>query len=219
MHGRWRFLACLLPAVLAAACGNFPAANIPPPAPRTELTATLPQLEERVFELVLQTRHDDQPQTRLLQHDAELTAVARLRSGKMAAAASFADTSGDPHVSASLLMARDPAFQGLVGENVAARHFVPGYGIDVDTLAKSIVEDWMNSPRHRENLLFTAYNRGGVGVAANQDTIYVTVLFAAELPLGATDDSAPESQGRTVAIPSRGKDDTKAAIPHGDTVP
>lgn len=210
---------CVLLAALAAGCTNLFAPPPPPPIVRVEPAAALPLLEQRIFELVEQARQEELPEARPLAPDGELTAVARLRSDKMAAAESFADTSGDPHVSASLLMERNASFQGMIGENVAAQHFVPGYGIDVDDMAKRFVIGWMDSPQNRETLLFAAYKRGGIGLAATDDTVYATLLLAADLPLDGADDSAPGSQGGAVAKPPAGKDDTASVPPRGAVVP
>jgi uncharacterized protein YkwD len=89
-------------------------------------------------------------------------------------------------------MDEDPRFQGLLGENLAAEHFVKSVALDVKAMARAIVDQWLNSPKHRENLTLADYGLTGVGAAANGDTIYVTELFAAGLALDETGKAAPD---------------------------
>ena len=84
---------------------------------------------------------------------------------------------------ATLLMAEDANFQGLLGENLAAQHYTRQSGVDVDAFAQRFLDDWLKSPPHRENLAFTDYDRTGVGAAVNGDTVYVAQLFATDLGL------------------------------------
>ena len=156
--------------VACAACESTP----PPPDPVTQI----PALEGRIFEIVNETRHSIDPHAKDLALDSELIQVARQRSADMAAHNGFADGSGDPHISATRLMAEDAKFQGLLGENVAAACYARTAGIDVDKSAQVIVGTWLSSPSHKENLSFGDYALTGVGVALSSDTIYVTQLFA-----------------------------------------
>jgi uncharacterized protein YkwD len=204
----YRIALCLLAAVFSAGCESLPLFEATPLAGPVERDVGLPQLENRIFVRIEEARQRLPQSIPPLACDPALTEVARQRSEMMAAAAAFADTAGDPHVSASLLMARDPSFQGRLSENVAAQHIAPGGKIDVEALAGAFVAAWMNDPQHKESLLFSGYNRGGVGVAANRDTIYATLLFAADLPVAGQTDSASGSQGATVAN-SSGEPDHK----------
>ena len=118
-----------------------------------------------------------------------------------------------------MLMDEDANFQGLIGENVAAQHFTPGTGIDVDAFAQRFVESWLASAPHKENLAFADYDRTGVGAAANGDTIYVTQLFTTDLGLGPHKGSAPPSQATPVVSPQKGKDDSEKVPLRGDIAP
>ena len=80
-------------------------------------------------------------------------------------------------------MAQDEKFQGLLGENLAAEHYLKQYGIDVGVFAQRFVDLWMDSPPHRDNLAWPQYDRAGVGAAVNGDTVYVAFLFASDLGL------------------------------------
>lgn len=49
---------------------------------------------------------------------------------------------------------------------------------DMNSLASSTVEGWMNSPGHRENILTPTYDREGLGVAiSSDDKVYITEDF------------------------------------------
>jgi uncharacterized protein YkwD len=177
----------------------------------------MPALEQRIFVLVAEKRLKTDPKAHALVVDPQLAEVARKRSAEMAKTNSFAG-SGDPHVSATLLMNQDAKFQGLVGENVAAQHFTPGQDIDVEAFAKRFVDSWAASRPHLENLSFADYDRSGVGASANTDTIYVAQIFTTDLGLGAkTEQATPDVQ--TVVSPQQAKDNSKAPPIRGAIVP
>lgn len=161
-----------------AACTTAPV-HVPPPPP--DPTSLMPQLEQRIFDLVEAERLKLDPKAKVLVLDSELIGVARAHSADMATKNYFAHAGPDGRTTADIIMDKDQDFQGLLGENIAAQHFVKGYAIDVDTLAHRFVEIWLGSPPHRDNLSFASYDRSGVGAAVSGDTIYVTQLFAAEM--------------------------------------
>lgn len=140
-------------------------------------------LEERIFEIVQDERHKINPGAKPLALDSELMAVARERSTDMAEKKYLAHKGPDGQTSASLIMAADEDFQGLLGENLATQRFVRQAGVDVDVFARRFVDTWLSSPQNKENLSFSNYNRGAVGAAVSGDTIYVTELFATDLGL------------------------------------
>ena len=179
-------------ALLALACVGC--ASPPPPDPKTEL----PALEARVFELINERRATIEPKAPLLSLDSELVGLARQRSLDMAAKNGFGDASGDPHISATRLMAEDTAFQGWLGENVAAERYSKKAGLNVAQCAAAIVDIWIKSPHHRDNLSFADYLRTGIGAAVSDDTVFVTQLFATPL---ATSGGAPSPKS---APPLRG---------------
>ncbi len=85
-------------------------------------------------------------------------------------------------------MAEDAKWQGLLGENLAAQHYVKESGVDVDVFAQRFLDEWIKSDPHRENLAYPAYDRTGVGAAVNGDTVYVAELVRQR--------SGPEAQSR-----------------------
>jgi uncharacterized protein YkwD len=177
----------------------------------------MPALESRILALVSEERAKAQPKARLLILDPALMAIARERSTEMARANSFAGA-GNPHVSATMLMNKDAKFQGLVGENVAAQHYLPDQGIDVDAFAKRFVDGWTGSKPHLDNLSFADYDRTGVGAAVNKDTVYVTQLFTTDLGLG---DKPGQNAPDVEPVPSaqQGKDNSQGPPLRGAIVP
>lgn len=156
-------------------------------------------LETRIFQLIQEERHKIDPNAKTLALDFELQGVARQRSTDMATKNYMAHTAPTGETSASIIMDEDAKFQGLLGENIAAQHYLKAYGIDVDVFAHRFVDTWLASKSHRDNLAYAAYNRTGVGAAVNGDTVYVTQLFATDMglppppdaPAGATEAPAP----------------------------
>jgi Uncharacterized protein with SCP/PR1 domains len=196
-----RAAVCAFLGLAVAGCAGLFGPSHPDPAAR------MPALEKRIFALVAETRHKTDSQARTLALDPALTEVARKRSAEMAKADSFI-IGGDPHIAASLLMAADAKFQGLVGENVAAQHYTPGQDIDVEAFAKRFVDSWAASKPHLENLSFADYDRTGVGAALNADTIYVAQIFTTDLGMGGRSEQASPNV-QTVPSPREGKEKTK----------
>ena len=62
------------------------------------------------------------------------------------------------------------------GENIAWRQatFLP----DAETLAEAFVQNWMDSPGHRANILKEEYTHHGVGVIRVGDQVYATANFS-----------------------------------------
>jgi uncharacterized protein YkwD len=171
-----------------------PPALSPPPDPKTQMAA----LEARIVALTEEQRLKLDPQAKPLKVDEELTRIAREHAQDMATKNYLAHAGPNGDTSASLLMAEDAKFQGLLGENLAAQHYVKQSGVDVEAFAQRFLDEWVKSQPHRENMTFADYDRMGVGAAVNGDTIYVTQLFAYNLGT-ATD--RPAGSGVT-ALPS-----------------
>lgn len=182
-----RLLAISFLALLCADCANIQEALQPPPDPQT----LMPALELRIAIMVADERSRIDPAAKSLMIDPELSVIARQRAADMAAKKYFAHTAPNGDTSASLLMAEDAHFQGLLGENMAAQHYTPAQGIDVEAFARRFVATWLASAPHKENLSFADYNRTGVGAAVNGDTVYVTQLFSTDLGLGPHLDTSP----------------------------
>jgi uncharacterized protein YkwD len=168
--------------VCAGCAGNRISTKEPRPVdPKTQMAA----LEVRIFAIVQDERRRLNPAAKPLSLDSELMGVARRRSEDMAAKSYFAHKSPQGVTSASLIMDEDRDFQGLLGENLAAQHFLVQSGVDIEACARRFVDTWLASPAHRDNLAFAAYDRSAVGAAVGGNTIYVTQLFASDLGLPA----------------------------------
>ncbi len=150
----------------------------------------MPALETRIAVLIEEEREKIDSKARPLTIDPELSGIARERAADMAAKNYLAHAAPTGETSASILMDQDPRFQGLLGENMAAEHYVKQTGVDVNSFARAIVDQWLKSPQHHDNLAFADYNLTGIGAAVNGDTVYVTELFATDLGMGPHEDGA-----------------------------
>jgi uncharacterized protein YkwD len=192
--------------VLLTGCESMQAViQAPPPDPKT----VMPALEQRIAVLVADERGRIDPKAKSLMIDPELSDVARKRASDMAAKNYFAHTAPNGDTSATILMAEDAHFQGILGENMAALHYTAARGVDVESFARRFVDSWLASQPHRENLAFPDYDKTGVGAAVNGDTVYVTQLFSSDLGLGPhPDDSRP-----TVVTPLPSAKDARTVTP------
>jgi len=154
-------------------------------------------LAGRIEALVEEERLKLDPNAKVLVLDPELTKIALERARDMAEKNYLAHAAPNGDTSTSLLMADDAAWQGLLGENLAAQHYVKAGGVDVENFARRFLDEWVQSDPHRENLAYPAYDRTGVGAAVNGDTVYVAQLFATDLGLhrrtGSEGNSGPGS--------------------------
>jgi len=183
-----RTFAISLLLLLCAGCASIEQLVRPaPPDPKS----LMPALELRIAVLIADERSRIVPDAKILVIDPELGLIARRRAVDMAAKNYFAHTAPNGDTSASLLMAQDRRFQGLLGENMAAQHYNAASGIDIEAFARRFVATWLASASHKENLAFPDYNRTGVGAAVNADTVYVTQLFSTDLGLGPHRDGTP----------------------------
>ncbi len=104
--------------------------------------------------------------------DERAAAVARAHSADMISNHYFEHTN---------LLGCDPgcrlANAGYVwhsyGENI---HWMSGYKLSAADSAQKIVNDWINSPGHRANML-GAFTYAGIGIAVSGDTIYSTADY------------------------------------------
>jgi len=179
------FIAAILLLLVAGCTTTPPPAPPPPPDPKTLMTA----LEQRLAVLVAEERERIDPKAKPLMIDPELAGIARQRAADMAAKHYFAHAAPNGDTSASILMAEDARFQGLLGENMAAQHYRAQIGVDVNQFARNFLDIWLKSPKHRDNLAYEDYDRTGIGAAVDGDTVYVTQLFATDLGLGPHEDA------------------------------
>ena len=187
-----RFSALALAWLSLAGCAQlgFSGALPAPPDPRTEMAA----LASRIAQMVEDERLKLDPKAKTLKIDPELTKIAEARARDMAEKNYLAHAAPNGDTSASLLMADDSKWQGLLGENLAAQHYVKETGVDVETFAQRFLEEWVKSDPHRDNLAYADYDRTGVGAAVNGDTVYVAQLFSSDMGLKPSIDEHAESR-------------------------
>jgi uncharacterized protein YkwD len=181
----------LAAALALAGCASMNAPLHPPVDPHTQMAA----LESRIYDLIETERVKLDPKAKTLRLDSELVGVARQKSADMADKNYLLHKAPDGQTTADIIMDKDADFQGLLGENIAAEGYEAKYGIDVETYAHAIVNTWLGSDDHKQNLSYPAYDRTGVGAAVSGDTVYVTQLFATDLGLPPPDQqhAAPRS--------------------------
>jgi uncharacterized protein YkwD len=185
--------------LLLAGCASTEEAPVPPPPdPQTQMAP----LALRIAVLVEEQRLKLDPHAKALAIDPELTKIAEMRARDMAKKNYLAHAAPDGDTSASLLMKDDAKWQGLLGENLAAQHYVKESGVDADAFAARFLDEWMKSQPHRENLAYPAYDRTGVGAAVNGDTVYVAQLFASDMGLKPLADADPSSTVTSYSTPA-----------------
>lgn len=184
--------------VFCAACASTRNAAVPP-RPPVDASTEMPALEQQIFVLVQDERRRLDPAAKPLRRDAELQAVAEERSADMARRNHIAHRSPDGVTAAGLLMNEDANFQGLLGENLAVQPIAGDGGVDVPSYAKRIVDNWLASAPHRDNLAFAGYDRSAVAAKVGGKTIYVIQLFATDLGLSALPPSHPPGTGAAMS--------------------
>jgi len=205
-----RFATSALTLLLLAGCASTEQAVVPaPPDPQTQMAP----LALRIAILVEEQRLKLDPNAKALAIDPELTKIAEIRARDMAKKNYLAHAAPNGDTSASLLMADDAKWQGLLGENLAAQHYVKESGVDADAFAARFLDEWMKSQPHRENLAYSAYDRTGVGAAVNGDTVYVAQLFASDMGLKPLADADPSSTVTSYSTPTAAQKDAAARPP------
>jgi uncharacterized protein YkwD len=159
-------------------------------------------LETRIAALTEEQRLKLDPNAKKLALDPELVRIARERASDMAAKNYLAHAAPNGDTSATLLMAEDTKFQGLLGENLAAQHYTKEGGVAVEDFAQRFLDQWLKSPPHRDNMIFASYDHAGVGAAVNGDTVYVAVLFSTDMGLKPRAAETPANAVTSLASPS-----------------
>jgi uncharacterized protein YkwD len=104
---------------------------------------------------------------------SELSDVARKHSQEMAEFDRFAHEGADGSTSAERVDGAGISYMG-VAENIVMNN-------NPDQAMQQAVQDWMNSPTHRKNILDDRFHITGVGVAVSEDgRYYFTQMFLFE---------------------------------------
>ncbi len=138
------------------------------------------ELERRIFLLTNEARTKNGLPA--LEKDETLTTLARQKCDDMAKRHYFSHTDPEGKTMIDHYDQEKPAKIGLmgrIGENIhmGQRN---DYS-DVKTAARVIVDSWMLSPGHRQNILNPAYTNLGVGVAVKGKECYATQSFGQKL--------------------------------------
>jgi uncharacterized protein YkwD len=141
-----------------------------PVSPSLQNSDTATQIEQ----YVLQNTNAFRAQNGLpaLVADTTVAAVARAHSADMLSKHYFDHTNPQGCGPACRLTNVGYVWRSY-GENI---HWMSGYKLNAQASAQKIVNDWINSPPHRANLL-GAFTYAGVGIAMNGDTIYTTTDY------------------------------------------
>lgn len=134
---------------------------------------TVTEMETRILVLVNQAREKNGLAP--LSTSLKLSGFARSHSMEMAAHRHLAHTDNNGNgLEARVKLARLTGWREI-GENVA-RSF--GY----EDSEKVVVEGWLKSPAHRENIMERRYDLTGIGVTRGEDGyFYATQVFAASV--------------------------------------
>lgn len=138
------------------------------------------ELERRIFQLTNEARRKNGLPA--LEPDETLMTLAREKSDDMARRRYFSHTSPEGKTIIDHYDNEKPAKIGLmgrIGENIhmGQRN---DYS-DIKTAARVIVDSWMLSPGHRQNILNPAYTNLGVGVAVKGKECYATQSFGQKI--------------------------------------
>ncbi|MGB8509709.1 MAG: CAP domain-containing protein [Pyrinomonadaceae bacterium] len=146
-----------------------PASAAYTPVAATAISVAASGDERRAFDLINAERRERG--LRPLIFDGQLTHMARYHSENMAGAGSLNHTDSDGRDltgRAQLLGVR--GWQAM-GENIA---YNQGYSDPVSF----VVERWMHSDKHRENILNGEFTHGGVGISTTSDgRVFFTQVF------------------------------------------
>ncbi|MEM1041360.1 MAG: CAP domain-containing protein [Bacteroidota bacterium] len=182
-------------ALLVLGCGAAPQPTAQPVLRLDESAEVprfdVPELERLVLRAVNRVRHEHQRAP--LQPDTSLAAIARGHSQAMLDRAFFAHRDPDGLRAGDRARRARYAFQRL-GENLFRGRLYDTVntirrGDHVQTvylwhtpedLAALVAESWMESPGHRANMLSSAYDFGGIGIATGPDfEVFVTLNLSA----------------------------------------
>jgi uncharacterized protein YkwD len=139
----------------------------------------LEKVEDLILDLTNQARRA-QGLTPLVK-DEELRTAARDFSSDMLVRRFFDHTTPEGLSFEDRLGKQYPHRVQAMGENIwSGSGYDPGR---TQNLAKEIVNDWLNSPGHRGNVLSPDYTHLGVGVSARHDSIRATQEFVGRFRL------------------------------------
>ena len=130
-------------------------------------------IEAAIHDLVNEHREDHD--AGVVDHDGAIASMARTHSHDMATRDYFSHMSPEGDGPHDRMDAMFPSDCRAVGENLA---MVRSVGVTTDEeLAERIVEGWLESDDHRENMLHNRWDRQGIGIYLANDTAWATQKF------------------------------------------
>ena len=112
--------------------------------------------------------------------DAKLAFVAQAHSNDMMARNYKSHYNPEGEGPADRVRRLYPELLGDVGENLLGMEVENGELAPISELAKQTVEEWMNSPEHRENLLNPVFTHMAVAVSTRGESFLATQLLSRE---------------------------------------
>lgn len=134
------------------------------------------EVEARIHDRIntIRTEHD----LSQLDHDDTIASIGRTHSHDMAEREYFSHTNPEGEGPDDRFGGLYPSQCRAVGENLA---YVGTAGAtDADEIAERIVNGWMNSEGHRENVLTARWDSQGIGVYIADQRVYATQNFCDE---------------------------------------
>lgn len=166
-HRPLRFSTFLLGILTFLCCNSLWAddsKNSAGPDPQSEV---IRHMEARIISEINEVRKEkDLP---ILEEDEILNEVARDYSRQMLQEDFFSHFGPSGRTVADRVEAAGVRFR-WVGENLAMTE-------NINQPADGLVQDWMDSPSHRKNIVDENYHRTGVGIWKEEDRYYFTQVF------------------------------------------
>lgn len=147
----------------------------PAPAPSLPAPQPAPSFQDELESEVLRLTNIERAKAGLgeLASNVTLAATSRAHSADMLARDFFSHDNPDGCSSSCRATEAGYTWQ-TVGENI---YMMSGWELSEEEAAIMVVNGWMSSPGHRENILKNAYTESGVGIAQKGDTVYATALY------------------------------------------
>lgn len=155
-----------------------PPGSSPPegdPGSTSEGDVTSDEVEAEIHEQINEIRVDHGLSE--LEHSDEIAGVARTHSQDMNERDYFSHTNPEGESPADRFGDLYPSECRAVGENLAYIQTGVGSGGSAEEIAEQIVDGWMNSEGHRENILREDWDSEGIGVYMDDGRVDATQNF------------------------------------------
>ena len=139
----------------------------------------LGELEQKLVELTAAERQEQAPDAPPLEADPGLQRAAQAHALDMLERGYTGHVGPDGRDVGERVAILDRRFVGGTGENIAEHG---GIAIDqlagqIGPLATKLVDGWLDSPGHRQNLLDPAYDRFGLAAAGQGERVVIVQVF------------------------------------------